>query len=161
MDSETVLVNLEMPVGTPVEQTERALKVVEDSVLRLRETGEVRSVYTLVGAQASAGMGSSTVSYRSHIGQAIIELASVDQRDRSSDELINQLRHETGHIPGVNSLTYGGVHGGPAGTDIQIEITGQQMDSLLSAADVLKTKLASFEGTYDISDDFDKDWWWV
>ncbi len=156
MDSETVLANLEMPVGTPVEQTERALKVVEDNVLKLRETGEVRSVYTLVGAQARASMGGSTVSYRSHIGQAIIELASVDQRDRSSEEIISQLRRDTGQIPGVNSLTYSAVHGGPVGTDIEIEVTGQQMDSLLPAADALMTKLASFEGTYDITDDFEE-----
>jgi len=156
MDSEMVLVNLEMPVGTPVEQTERALKVVEDRALRLRETGEVRSVYTLVGAQVSTGMAGTTVSYRSHLGQAIIELASVDQRDRSSDEIINALRRETGHIAGANSLRFGAVHGGPEGTDIELEVTGQQMDSLLSAADTLKARLASFQGTNDITDDFEE-----
>ena len=156
MDSETVLVDLEMPVGTPVAQTEKALKIVEDHALRLRETGEVRSVYALVGAQVSTGMAGTSVSYRSHLGQAIIELASVDQRDRSSDEIINALRREVGHIAGANSLRFGAVHGGPAGTDIEIEVTGQQLDSLLSAADVLKTKLASFQGTNDITDDFEE-----
>ena len=155
MDSETILASLDMPVGTPVEQTEAALCTIEDAALSLRESGEVKSVYTLVGAQISTGMAGVDISERSHLGQSIIELCSVDSRQRSSDEIVADLRERTRGLIGINSLTFQPVHGGPGGTDIEIEVAGKQTDEILAVADRLKEALAAKGGVYDIADDYE------
>ncbi|MFH1746529.1 MAG: efflux RND transporter permease subunit [Planctomycetota bacterium] len=155
MDSETVLADLEMPVGTPIEQTEAALRVIEDAALELVDSGEGKSVYAIVGARVSAGMAGSTISRRTHIGQAIIELATVDRRGRDSDEIIAELRARTRGIVGVNSLKFEAVHGGPSGADIEIEVTGERMPDVLAVSDQLKAELAGKKGVYDIADDYE------
>ncbi len=151
MDSETVLANIEMPVGTPVEQTQSVLERIETAALAVPE---VKTVYGLVGAQVN--MSEVSLSTRSHLGQAIIELALIEERDKSSDQIIAELRACTADIPGVNSLTYSPMGGGPGGKEIEIEVTGERLHDLLVAAEALKTKLATFDGVFDIADDFEE-----
>ncbi len=156
MDSETLLVNLEMPVGTPVDQTEDALKQVELVVTNDIDFPEVKNSYTLVGAQISAGAGDAEVSTRSHIGQLIIELAGVDQRARDSAEIKKEMRALIGVIPGANSLRFQEMQGGPAGAEIEIEITGDRIDEILTTTTELKSRLAEKKGVSDIDDDYEK-----
>ncbi|MCK4660309.1 MAG: efflux RND transporter permease subunit [Phycisphaerae bacterium] len=151
MDSETLLANVEMPVGTPVEQTQQVLEKIENAALALPE---VKTIYGLVGAQVN--MREISVSARSHLGQAIIELVLIEERDKSSDQIIAELRESTSDIPGVNSLTYNSIHGGPGGNAIEIEVTGKRLDDLLTAAEALKSRLATFDGVSDITDDFEQ-----
>jgi len=151
MDSETLLANVEMPVGTPIERTQAVLEVIESAALALPE---VKTVYGLVGAQVN--MSEISVSARSHLGQAIIELVLIEERDKSSDQITVELRETTRDIPGVNSLTYGAIHGGPGGSGIEIEVTGERLDDLLVAAEELKSRLATFDGVFDITDDFEE-----
>ena len=151
MDSETVLANVEMPVGTPIEQTQAALEVVERAALDLPE---VKTVYGLVGARIR--MREMTASIQSHLGQAIIELAAVEERSKNSDRIIAELRECTHDIPGVNSLTYGAIHGGPGGNEIEIEVTGKHLNDLLVTVEALQSRLATFDGVSDITDDFEE-----
>ncbi len=151
MDSETLLANVEMPVGTPVEQTQSVLEKIENAALAVPE---VKTVYGLVGAQVN--MREVSLSTRSHLGQAIIELVLIEDRDKSSDQITAELRERTRDIPGVNSLTYGAIHGGPGGSEIEIEVTGERLDDLLVAAEALKSRLATFGGVFDITDDFEE-----
>lgn len=155
LDSETLFANIEMPVGTPVEHTEVALQAVEDAVLSLRENDELNSIYTIVGAQITADEGGTLLSQRSHIGQAIIELTTVDRRQRSSAQIIAELRQRTRGLVGVNSLKFRPMQGGPAGMDIEIEVTGQHMPDILAVTERLKKKLATKQGVHDIDDDYE------
>lgn len=153
MDSETVLVDLDMPVGTPAERTREALAVIEDACLN---TDEVETVWAIVGAQFDADESGAYATLRSHLAQLIVELKTVEERDRSSDEVIAELRTKTATIPGVNSLRYRSMQGGPAGPEIEIEVTGQRMDHLLAATEVIKNQLSHYQGVYDLVDDYEE-----
>ncbi len=155
MDSELLTVSLEMPVGTPAEQTEAVLKQVEEAVLQL-PSSELASIYTLVGVRLEFGEEGATGSARAHAGQAIIELRAVDERTRSSEEIIADLRKATANIAGVNLLNFKPMQGGPGGAEIEIEVTSDRIDDLLAAAEELKSALAGFRGVYDIADDFEE-----
>ncbi|MCK4340743.1 MAG: efflux RND transporter permease subunit [Phycisphaerae bacterium] len=155
MDSETVLVNLEMPVGTPADQTENTLRVIENAILDRERFPEVNSSYALVGTQLQADEGGTIATSRSHLGQIIIELSPVDQRTRNSDEITAAMRQNTSNIAGVNSLKYQTMQGGPAGAEIEIEVTSERIADILSAINVLKEKLATKPGVHDIDDDYE------
>ena len=155
MDSETLLVNLEMPVGTPVDHTEAKLRLVEDVILDREKFPEVKSSYTLVGVQVQAGSTSATLTSRSHLGQIILELTTVDQRDRKSDEIIAAMREMTRGLAGVNSLKYQPLYGGPGGREIEIEVAGERIPDVLAVAEVLRGELTRQRGVFDIDDDYE------
>ncbi len=150
MDSETLLAGLEMPVGTPTSRTQIAMRTVEDAVIALPE---LDAMYTLLGAQYSEN--GDAPAQASHLGQAIIELKKIEERERDSEQIIRELRNKTSHIPGANSLKYSPVHGGPGGDAINIEIAGDDLDDLLAVSALIKQRLREFDGVFDIEDDFD------
>ena len=150
IDSDTVLARLRMQIGAPVAKTRVAMDVIEQAAMSLPE---YKSVYALAGLQISDdGL---SVSLRSHMGQAIIELVEGDQRQRTSDEVLRALREKTGDIIGVDKLTFRSIDGGPGGAAIQVDISGDRLEDLVAIAEEMKARLAGFEGVYDIVDDFD------
>ncbi|MBU0616518.1 MAG: efflux RND transporter permease subunit, partial [Planctomycetes bacterium] len=153
MDSETIMVDLDMPIGTPAERTLEAMSVIEDACLA---ADEVQTVWAIVGAQIRADTGGMEAARISHLAQLFVELKPVEERDRSSDEVIAELRAKTAGIPGVNSLRYHSMQGGPAGAEIEIEVTGERIDHILAATEVLKSRLAQYRGVYDLVDDYEE-----
>jgi len=155
MDSEMLVVELEMPVGIPAEQTEQAARQVEQAVLALPKS-ELSSVYTLVGVDLQLGEEGISGTVHSNKAQLLVELTTSERRKRSSEQIIADLRAATAGIPGVESLTFQPMQGGPGGAPIQIEITSDRIPDLLAAAEVLKRELAGYEGVYNLEDDFEQ-----
>ena len=153
MDSETLLADLDLPVGTPIERTRDAMAHIERAALGLQE---IQTVWAIAGVQVDADEGGTYANERSHIAQVILELAPVEQRERHSAEIIQDLRRQTAGIPGVNSLRYRSMQGGPAGAEIEIEVTGEHMDDVLAASRVIQEKLAEYSGVYDVLDDYEE-----
>ncbi len=150
MDSEGIIANVKMGVGTPAARTRAATGVVEQAALGL---GELKAMYTLLGAQVDH---EGTVSpLQSHLGQLFLELESVEHRQRTSEEILQELREKTSDIPGVEKLTFTAVHGGPGGAAIHLEISGERVEDLTAVSELIKNQLAEFAGVFDIADDFD------
>lgn len=150
MDSETILAKVEMGIGAPIEETRRAVSLIERAALQLDEH---QSIHALVGAQLDADLIGG--SRRSHVAQLFIELCPTEQRERSSMQIIQELRDKTANIRGARRLKYTPLEGGPGGAPIHLEISGQHLDELAAVAEHFKRRLAGFEGVYDIVDDFD------
>jgi hydrophobic/amphiphilic exporter-1 (mainly G- bacteria), HAE1 family len=153
MDSETLTANLEMPVGTPVEQTAAAMAEVEKAIEALRPADELANYYTLVGSQLTAGDDGATLRQQSHLATSIVELTTLDERDRTSEEIIAELRAKTADIPGIRALIFETMGGGPSGKEIEIQVTSANTDHLRQAAGQLQNALASYAGVFDIDDD--------
>lgn len=149
-DSETVNVELRMPVGTPASQTDVIIRRLEAAALL---QPEVSSVYAAVGSIGSLEENSSSVN--SHLGQLILELYPVEQRDRSSDQVSFAIREAVGDLPGVKSLRIEGIGGGPSGPGITLTAVGPNIEGLQAVADGIKELLGEFDGVVDISDDSD------
>ena len=154
MESETILANLEMPVGTPAERTGAALAEIEQAVLDLPD-GELGNVYAVVGGQLAFGGAGAGVTLQSHLGQCIIELTEIETRERTSEDIIAELRARTADVTGANSVRFVPMQGGPGGAEIEIEVTGQQFDGIGRVVAALKDELAEYDGVYDIDDNAD------
>lgn len=150
MDSETIIAKLKMDVGTPIEKTSEAFAVVEAAAAR---QPEVDFVYTMLGSQLSDDFVMPMS--QSHAAQAFVEIGPIEDRARNSEQILADLRANTGEIPGVDVLKYETMQGGPGGAAIQLEISGDRMDDLVAVSDRFKDQLAGFEGVFDITDDFD------
>ncbi|MEM8835016.1 MAG: efflux RND transporter permease subunit [Planctomycetota bacterium] len=149
-DAETVNAELRMPIGTPASETDAIIRQIEAAS---QAQPEVSSVFSGVGSISSLEGGSTTAS--SHIGQVILELVPVEERDRSSEEVIFSIREALGELPGVKSLAFAEIGGGPEGPAVSLGIVGESTERLAAAADLLKHELNTFDGVFNVTDDFE------
>jgi len=148
-DAETVDIQLAMPIGTPLTETDAMVRRIEDAV---RAQPEVSSFYTSVGSAGSLDGGTAGQS-ATHLGQLILELYPVERRDRTSQQMIQGIRDHLGELSGIKSLRMQGVSGGPGGPAISLTLVGEDQDQLEAAADRLMEELAGFAGVVDIASD--------
>ncbi|HUG17583.1 MAG TPA: efflux RND transporter permease subunit [Planctomycetaceae bacterium] len=161
MDSETVVCGLEMPVGTASENTRQKLEELSAYIVSQKE---VSNALMFVARQIDlAGAGAMGNNDQPHLGQIIIELLPADERDtaglRSSEELLTAFREFSAlstTSSGVNSITWEAMSGGPGGKDIELKITGRDFNQLIEVKDRIKSELESYQGVFDIDDDFDE-----
>jgi len=154
-DSETIIIDLRMPTGTPLSETQVVVERIEQAT---EGVVEINSVWSLVGMTSSADLlSAASGSTGSHMAQFFIELLPVEVRDarslRSSQAVIDTIRENIGPLDGVDRLRFSEIQGGPGGTDITIQVAGPNIEMIDAAAEDVKTALAKFEGVYDIADD--------
>ena len=158
MDSETIIADLEMPIGTPASETRERLIALSAAA---QTFPEVKNVQMHVAVRFSVGpAGADAATAASHLGQLIIELKESDLREqlgeRNSEVLLSELRQVSEALPGVNSVSWLALSGGPAGKDVEMLVSGPRFNDLIEVAQQLKQKLATYQGTVDIDDDFDR-----
>lgn len=154
-DSETVDIQLRMPVGTPVEETDRYVRRIEEVAAKQPEVMTVFSQTGVIGDLSGGGGGASG----GNVGQLVLELLPVEQRTRQkmrdSDGVTHAMREELGPLPGIKSLRMEGVSGGPGGSAISLTVTGANSEHVAEAVDRLMHRLGEFVGVYDLATDVD------
>ena len=150
-DSETVNISLKMPVGTPAEMTDKALRKIENAAMA--QDDAVEAVYAIAGA--SFALDGSEGSQSGHLGQIILELKAVEQRTRTSEQVREAIRADLGEMPGVEALRLEDMGAGPQGPGITLAIAGDNEQHIFEVVSEVKKSLAAIRGVYDISDDAD------
>ncbi|MGB0716522.1 MAG: efflux RND transporter permease subunit [Phycisphaerae bacterium] len=151
IDSDTLVARVQMPVGTPANETLDAVGTVENAILELKE---LKSVYSLIGINVSDDGNPDPP--QAHLAQLFIELVESENRNRSSHEILADLRDQTLGIPGVEKLSFTSLQGGPGGAPVHLEISGDNIDDIVAVAEDIKQRLARYDGVFDIVDDFDE-----
>jgi HAE1 family hydrophobic/amphiphilic exporter-1 len=155
-DSETLIIDLRMPIGTSLEETERVMQRIEDVAAA---QPELRSISVLLGVSATVDPGSGVqgTGIGTHIGQLFVELLPVEERQdrgmKESELVIASIRDELGKLPGIESLSFSEIQGGPGGADITIQVTGEDEQEINTVVAGVKRLLASIDGVFEISDD--------
>ncbi len=146
--SDQIMVSLEMPQGTAWERThdyarriESAARKMNERYLEAADTTEdvIRQLMVVSETDTSASVD--------------IDLVPSEQRTISSVVLAQWLREELGLLEGVRELSIDAV-AGPPGSALEVELTGQNLDTMRLAARDLKRSLAQVRGLQDISDSF-------
>ncbi|MEM9883064.1 MAG: efflux RND transporter permease subunit, partial [Planctomycetota bacterium] len=151
-DAETVVVDLRMPIGTPLGDTDAAVRRVEAAAFAQPEVAAVSSV---VGQRSNIDTGSVEAS-STHVGQMFLELAYVEERDRESSAVIASIREALdGRIDNVDRLGFTEITGGPSGADITVRVRGEDGGRVNDAVEDIKALLAGFAGVVDINDNND------
>jgi len=168
IEADNVVAFLTMPQGTPVEVTAEALRRLEETAEEVRtevEKGDRGSVFqhvlTSVGEQpirqrqeedrtgrvraGDAGSG--------NIGEVNIELAPSEERTVTSAEIARLWRERTGVIPDAVELDFTSSLF-DAGAPIEVQLQGNDVAALRSAAETVRTRLASYPGVFDVTDSF-------
>ncbi len=136
-----------MPIGSSLEATSDRVKVIEDLLLELRED-ELESFVTRIGENPWLNAESE------HYAALSVSLTPYATRDRTADEIVEELRQQTDGIDGFESISYMIESGGPpVGRPISIQIVGSSDELRREAADSLVAFMGSINGVKDIQRD--------
>ena len=157
MDSETLICNLDMPVGTTADKLREQMEQLDEFIVNPKNFPEVSNVQSFVARQVDvAGEGAVGSSDQSHLGQLIIELVPADKRDKSSMQLLSEFRAFCmTELRGLNSVKWQEMNGGPGGNDLEIRVTGKNFDDLALATKEVKETLVKYAGVFDLDDNRD------
>ena len=161
-ESDWIVAEVVYPLGTPFKFTEKTIQRLENESFELntvfsdfpKENGRlVKNAFSIVGAIPRRDW--KPPEYGGHVGQVWLELASSETRENvSTHTVLSKWRELIGEIAGVDRLTFATLEGGPAGNPIEVQLSGQDFDQLEQAAAELKAEIATYPGTFDISDNF-------
>ncbi len=161
--SDYISVKILMQDGVPAETTQKALAEVErarletiDYLIEQKEPNPFRYVMKTMGAQPFSGgpREDADIATGSNRGEISVELIKSEDRTRSAPQISALWRERIGPLPGLKQLFFGDVAAGGSKTAIDLEIAGQDLKAMGVAADLVKKKLASYEGIFDVTDTY-------
>ena len=162
VESDSVTVRLDMPIGTPIEVTERyvlqiseAAEIVRDEFNDKFGEGNIRNLLMTVGGQPFGGRGGSGGGGQSHQGEVILELAPGEVRaPQVSAFSVSQVwRDKVGIVPG-GEVTYVFTRAS-GGAPIDVQLSGPDFEQLDQLAEAIKQQLETYPGVVDIADSFE------
>ena len=165
IEADFISVAVTMPQGTPATGTSRAIARLETGAEALRQeiiakdgVDPFRHVYSSVGDQPLAAQGGGPFGAvfsmtQGNLGEITVELAPTQQRSISSEALGNRWRELTGPVPEATEIKYTATMMSP-GDDVDVQLSGNDIDTLRTAADAIKARLTGYTGVYEISDSF-------
>jgi multidrug efflux pump subunit AcrB len=145
-------VNLEMNEGTPAYVTHANMDYLAEQLeatdKRLQQehgldSPLVRTVFAWSGSDTSGGM--------------LVEMALKEGSPVTINELEREWREAVGQIPGARGLQIGNAGGGPGGggPDLSFQLVGNDLDQLEAAAAELESRVAGYDGAYDVRNSFE------
>lgn len=146
--SDQIMVTLEMPQGTPWTKTHDYARRVEQAAVEMNQ----RYLDTLA-TDIDVIRQLMVVSENDTSARIDIDLVPSEERTISSVVLAQWLREALGNLEGTRALTIDAV-AGPPGSGVDVQLRGDNLESLRRAADELKQSLALMEGVQDIRDSF-------
>ncbi len=135
---------IEYPVGGDIEETNEFTKGIEDRILEIIKPYEkaVESVVANVGAGTGDPMDMSSIGQAESPNKARITVNFVDFKYRegiSTTEVLDKVREGISGFPGVSVTVDKNADGPPTGKPITIEVLGEDLETLISVSEQMKT----------------------
>ncbi|MGD2245796.1 MAG: efflux RND transporter permease subunit [Candidatus Aminicenantes bacterium] len=153
MDREMIMLQVKMPVGTSLEETNRVVTMVEKL---MAQEPEVLNVSVQVGSQAEenpADMAGGMSTTGSHEGLLWVGLVPLRERELSDIEVMEKIRGKLPRLKGVKfeSLDLGQAMMGGATAPVEIKIFGEEIDTLKEIGDTIVERIRDVEGLRDVT----------
>lgn len=137
-----VYVEIEAPQGTPLRQTDLAVRAVEEI---LYDKSYIKSFASTVGSgSAFTGSGSSGGKF------ANITIGLKPERTETSAQISTDLRADFAQVPGVTIKITEQQNGPPTGAPISIKFMGTDLNAMAQVAERAESILKDIPGTRDI-----------
>ncbi|MEM7484179.1 MAG: efflux RND transporter permease subunit [Bacteroidota bacterium] len=149
IDDDAIFVEMELPPGTPVEETKKKLMTIEEAVWRVnqdysegRADGKeiIRFVEVITGPLDNQG-------------ELKITFLNGEERGISSFDITNAIAKEAPAIPEATRLIYGlGATSALFGLPVSFALKSYELDEVRAAKEELKIAMRGIEGLRDVSD---------
>ena len=141
MDQGQISVSVGMPNGSTMEET----AAIQDRIVAIAEETipEMEQVYYSTGSSSSVMSSTSGSS-------VTITLADLEDRDRSSNEVASQLRRDLADIAGCEITVSASSMSVGEGSDISLQLTGEDYDQLAEAANGLAAEIEALPDAINV-----------
>ncbi|MBO8173122.1 MAG: efflux RND transporter permease subunit [Bacillaceae bacterium] len=149
MDQGIIIVDVELPTGSQLEETEEVVSRIEQMALQIPE---VQLISSNVG---SPGGFSFDQVATTEFAQMFIRLTPVSERDRSIYDIVAQLREGVKDIPGAD-ITVDNLDnsGGPPNAPLEVSIQGDDLDTLKELGDIVAEEVRKVPGAVEVETSF-------
>ena len=142
-------IGITMPDGTRLDTTDAVVQKFEAAAMALPES-ELEGVIGNTGIYQEADEWR----YGPHVAQVWVDIVESRDRDRSVDQIIDELRQRTSGIPGPVEVEFNKMEQGPpADAPIEIMVKGPDLDQLGEVSEQIQQALRSVEGVENVRDD--------
>lgn len=143
-------VEIKAPEGTRLDSTDALVRQVEKMALAERD---IRFVTGEAGVAPSGEAGAESGG-QSHMGKVSMEFVERIDRRESSDAVLERLRRALADFAGAEIKVEKEQHGPPTGPPINIEISGENIETLQALVAQARKLIAEVPGLVDLKDDF-------
>ena len=152
-DVRVVYLQIKGKVGIPLETTDAAMTKLEKMALENLKPEEFDQVKTQVGVF----LGDNGRKTGSHYGSLVVYLNPPDDRERSADQIINELTERSKVLIPEFVVTVKKLQGGPPrGKDVEVELTGDSISELKASSKLVAAELEKIKGVSAIEIDFEE-----
>ncbi|RLA63182.1 MAG: hypothetical protein DRQ89_07470 [Epsilonproteobacteria bacterium] len=152
-DVRLVFLQIKGEVGTPLEDSDAAIAKLEKMILKNLKSEELDQIRSKIGMsidERSAKTGN-------HYGSIMIYLTPPDERERSTDEIINGLVKKSKSLVPKYLVTVLKRQGGPPkGKAVEVELTGDSLDDLKIISKKVQGLLNESKGVVTTEIDFEE-----
>lgn len=148
--------NVQFTAGTkPKIVTDFTKQVAKAAQLTAKQLSPNKKIITsLVRYQnRTAKIGNSLPNYGEQFGSVELELVSPDQRAVNNQQFINTWRKNLKLPPGIENFLITTRRAGPPGVEVDIALSGNNIQQLKAASQVLMNRLRNEAGTSNVKDD--------
>ncbi len=135
---------VELPLGKDIDATNNVMLEIEDQITEVIEDdmGIVKSVLAQVGENTSDPNSPPEPGVTPHKGRITVEFVAAEDRGiKSSKNVLENIQAAVKGYPGVKIVVDQNAAGPPVGKDINIDIIGEEVDSLLVISNRIKAYL--------------------
>ncbi|MEM9703768.1 MAG: efflux RND transporter permease subunit, partial [Planctomycetota bacterium] len=156
LDGDTAVARVLMAQGTPLARTEAVAERLAEELLKIdaelspqQPNGGplVKSVYATFSENADAYEAGP------HVVTVFAELLTGEERTVTLDDVFARWRRAVGDVPGAIAVNYTDPGAGPSGRNIDVRISGRDLEELAAVADELKAWLSRFDGVNNLTAD--------
>ncbi len=155
VEPNNIFANLRMVSGSTREETLERLLQIERSARAVAEaSGDPDLLHTsvaILGVERNSGAISSGQSDDT-VGTVVVQLIESDKRDMRTDAFMQSWQEEIGPVVGADSLTIRAAMAGPPGREVDVRLSGDNLDDLKEAAGRVRALLASYTGVSALGD---------
>ncbi len=155
VEPNNIFANLRMVPGTPREETRERLFRIERAARAAAEAygdpGLVHTALVVEGIERSQSPAGPRQRDGS-VGAVVVQLVDSDERDIRTEAFVQAWRDNIGPVVGADALTIRAATAGPPGREIDVRLSGDDLDDLKAAAGRVKALLASYPGVSAIGD---------
>ena len=162
VQGDQVAARLTMPPGIGANVTDEALARLTESARSVQQqlvgvSGDSPVVHIMAarGGHPSTGAAISGVRQESgtHLGEVVMQLSPSESRELTTREIADFWRESNGPIEEAIELSFD-TERVETGSDIDIRVSGEDLDTLRTVAAVIRAELAEYPGVYEITDSF-------
>jgi len=155
MDPERAVINLRLPQGANIHETDRLTRLIEERVMPYQNRGEVKHVVGNVGSAGGANMLFAGGAAGAHLSNVKLVFQDYEDRARPSTDVVTEMRALLADVPGAEVRLEKEKEGPPTGAPVTIRIAGRQFKTLEVLGDRAKRMIADVPGLVNLRSDLE------